>query len=183
MTATDPSDTNQPARDASSVAGGSLLAALSENAAEGSLASRLERFCDVAFAHLASTGVSWLGFYRVDPDGDSMTLLACRDRPACSPIGMHGVCGQAARTGRTRIVADVLALGDDYVACDPRDRSEIVIPVRGDDAGDLVLDLDSFTPGRFSDADDAVLRAALDAARFEPIMLGPPLIGPWIETD
>ena len=131
-----------------------------------------EAFVNLAWSALATSGVSWIGFYRVADDGQSMVLEQCRDRPACSPIGMHGVCGQAIRRGRTRVIADVADLGAEYVACDPRDRSEIVIPIRGlSPSGmrvDRVLDLDSFEAGSFSDLDDYYLRLALEIAGFAP---------------
>ncbi|MCC6738856.1 MAG: GAF domain-containing protein [Planctomycetia bacterium] len=100
--------------------------------------------------------VSWVGFYFLG-DGE-MTLGPRRDKPACSPIGLHGACGQAATTGRTLVVRDVKDLGDNYIACDPRDRSEIVVPVRGADGGVVgVLDVDSHAVGAFSDADRRAL--------------------------
>lgn len=175
--------TDESARDAIRVAGDSLLSSLREGVDGRTLDQRLDRFCEIAFEALAPTGVSWLGFYRLTPTADAMTLVACRDRPACSPIGMHGVCGQAARLGRTRVVADVNELGPDYVACDPRDRSEIVIPLAagadgGVGAAPLVLDLDSFEAGRFSDDDDVLLREALVLAGFEPIARGSAVHGP-----
>ncbi|MAC20901.1 MAG: hypothetical protein CMJ23_14705 [Phycisphaerae bacterium] len=145
-------------------------------------ADPLEHFVDVAWRHLAPTGVSWLGFYRWDPDPGTLVLSARRDRPACSPIGLHGVCGQALRLGRTRIVDDVLELGSDYVACDARDRSEIVIPANQGSSGihpaNLVLDLDSFEPADFGDQDDAGLRVALDLAGLTPISNGLACHGP-----
>lgn len=131
-----------------------------------------EAFVNILWDELEPHGVSWIGFYRVANDGRPMILEQCRDRPACSPIGLHGVCGQAIRTGRTMIVSDVTDLGDDYVACDPRDRSEIVIPIHADlPAGekiDRVLDLDSVQLDLFSDLDDRHLRAALRLAGFKP---------------
>ena len=131
-----------------------------------------EAFLNIAWSALESTGVSWIGFYRMADDEQSMLLEQCRDRPACSPIGMHGVCGQAATTGRTRIIDDVAALCDDYVACDPRDRSEIVIPIHArTPAGQpavRVLDLDSFEVAAFSDLDDRCLRKALQIAGLAP---------------
>lgn len=135
---------------------------------------RLEGFVEHAWRQLQPTGVSWLGFYHLDPsDSDAMVLGPRRDRPACSPIGLHGVCGQSLRSGRTRIVADVLELGDRYVACDPRDRSEVVIPLRLESGGphpaDTVLDLDSFEPGGFSDDDDHWLRECLIRAELPPL--------------
>jgi putative methionine-R-sulfoxide reductase with GAF domain len=78
-------------------------------------------------------GVSWVGFYLDQPDASDerrLVLGPCRDKPACSPIGLHGVCGQALTSRQTRIVEDVATLGPNYIACDPRDRSEIVIPLQ-----------------------------------------------------
>ena len=117
--------------------------------------------------HLAPTGVSWVGFY-LAPAGEPVRelLLDCREpKPACSPIGMHGVCGQSFLGRTVRIVADTRDLGDAYVACDPRDRSEIVLPVAFPGGGPGgVLDLDSHEPGRFGAADEAGLRRVLAAA-------------------
>lgn len=96
--------------------------------------------------------VSWVGFYFLG--ADEMTLGPRRNKPACSPIGLHGACGQAALSGKTLIVRDVKELGENYVACDPRDRSEIVVPFHGKDgkiAG--VLDVDSHALGAFGDMD------------------------------
>lgn len=121
--------------------------------------------------NLAATGVSWVGFYLIPegtPAGEPVTelLLDCREpKPACSPIGLHGVCGQSFLARTVRIVEDTRDLGAAYVACDPRDRSEIVLPVafaEGPQAG--VLDLDSHDPGRFGPVDERGLRAVLGAA-------------------
>lgn len=100
--------------------------------------------------------MSWVGFYFLQ-DGE-MILRYRRDKPACSPIGLHGACGQAALSGRTLVVLDVKDLGDGYIACDPRDRSEIVVPVRNA-AGRVVavLDADSHSVGAFGEADRAAL--------------------------
>jgi GAF domain-containing protein len=63
------------------------------------------------------------------------------------------VCGTAAATGKTVIVDDVAEfLG--HITCDPRSRSEIVVPVF--DANRVLLgvfDIDSDQPGAF-DAQD-----------------------------
>lgn len=73
----------------------------------------------------------------------SMELGPRRDKPACSPIGMHGVCGQSFTRGVVRIVTDVALLGQDYIACDPNDRSEIVLPMFDGATVTGVLDIDS----------------------------------------
>lgn len=133
---------------------------------------RLSSFIDLLWEHLAKTSVSWAGFYLDQPDqpDDQRLILGPRrDKPACSPIGLHGVCGQALRTHQTRIVDDVRDLGPDYIACDPRDASEIVIPLL-DEHGHAwgVLDLDSHETHAFSARDDHGLRRALRAAGLLP---------------
>lgn len=132
---------------------------------------------DALWEGLHDKGVSWVGFYLFhpgEPEDRAMTLGPSRDTPACSPIGLHGVCGQAFTGARTMIVRDVRDLGDAYVACDPRDASEIVIPCYyspdGPDVGTHepvcwgVLDLDSHETGAFDESDEAGLAMVLSAA-------------------
>lgn len=113
--------------------------------------------------------ISWIGFYRIaEPGndqgaepGNAMLLGPHRPKPACSPIGMHGACGQAFLKQETMIVDDVRDLGEGYVACDPRDQSELVIPMfnrTGEAWG--VLDADSFAVGAFGNG------CAAEVARF-----------------
>jgi L-methionine (R)-S-oxide reductase len=75
------------------------------------------------------------------------------------------VCGAAARTRQTQVVADVDAFPG-HIACDSRSKSEIVVPVL-DRAGDLiaVLDVDSTELAAF-DAQDAAGLEAIVAAVF-----------------
>lgn len=141
---------------------------------EATREERMRRFVDAAWETLAQHGVSWIGFYLHDPKANAETALALgprRDKPACSPIGLHGVCGQAFTSGATQIVRDVADLGENYVACDPRDRSEIVIPLFEDaDGGEArcwgVLDVDSFDVSAFDASDERGLKDALRAAGF-----------------
>jgi len=110
-------------------------------------------------------GISWVGFYTLDSSGDQMTLAVCRDTPACSPIGMHGVCGQGCTLGQPLVVDDIATLGGGYIACDPRDVSEVVVPLF--DTEGLcwgVLDADSHDRGAFSDADVEGLVSVLRAS-------------------
>jgi len=129
---------------------------------------RMRRVIDPLWECLHSRGVSWVGFY-VDqpghPDDVRMILGPCRDKPACSPIGLHGACGQALRSGRTLIVRDVKSLGPNYIACDPRDQSEIVVPLIDEDGRAwAVLDVDSWEVGSFDESDDEGLRTVLRTA-------------------
>ncbi len=127
---------------------------------------------EALWEHLSDRGVSWLGFYLDqpnEPDDRRLVLGPHRDKPACSPIGLNGACGKALIDGETLIVKDVRDLGENYIACDPRDRSEIVIPLI-DDNGKAwaVLDLDSWEPASFSQSDADGLKSVLQAAGLNP---------------
>ncbi len=133
-------------------------------ACEGDRADRMRVVVDRLWEALKDKGVSWVGFY-LHEGGDELVLGPLRDKPACSPIGLHGVCGRAFRDGKPRVVHDVAKLGEDFIACDPRDRSEVVVPCF-DDEGSCwgVLDLDSHEIGAFTDADAEGLKRVLEAA-------------------
>ncbi len=125
---------------------------------------RMRQVVDALWQALAPTGVSWVGFY-VHQLGDELVLAVCRDKPACSPIGLHGVCGRAFRERCSLVVRDVSALGANYIACDPRDRSEIVVPCLEPDGTCWgVLDLDSHQINAFAASDAAGLHRVLSAA-------------------
>lgn len=132
----------------------------------GDRAARMAGLVDLAWDMLVNEDVSWLGFYVPDPENAEQMLLGPRrDKPACSPIGMHGACGQSFVRHTTLVVRDVAALGEGYVACDPKDLAELVIPVfdsRGGCWG--VFDLDSFSRGAFTARDADALHECLAAA-------------------
>jgi putative methionine-R-sulfoxide reductase with GAF domain len=139
----------------------------------GDRQQRMHTVVNALWEGLRDQGVSWVGFYVQRPGtsaDEALELGPHRDKPACSPIGLHGVCGQALRFQRVRIVDDVSALGEDYVACDPRDRSEIALPLM-DEHGECcwgVLDLDSWEQGAFDEDDERGLRTVLEAAGLKP---------------
>jgi putative methionine-R-sulfoxide reductase with GAF domain len=136
--------------------------------------ARLQPLADLIWDALSSRGLSWGGFYVIDPETPvdrttrtgSMLLAARRDKPACSPIGLHGVCGQGFLEEATRLVEDVALLGGGYIACDPRDRSELVLPIYRNGACWGVLDLDSHEIGCFGESDVLGLEVVLRAAGF-----------------
>lgn len=110
--------------------------------------------------HTPGRGYSWVGFYTVDAQADGqphqMILAVRRNKPACSPIGLHGMCGRGYLTRQPILIPDVSTLGPNYIACDPRDRSEMVIPcLNADGTCWGVLDADSWDLGAFHDADIA----------------------------
>jgi putative methionine-R-sulfoxide reductase with GAF domain len=131
---------------------------------------RMQTVVDALWEAFSADGYSWIGFYLAEgepDDGECLVLGARRDKPACSPIGLHGVCGRAYATHTTTIIRDVLDLGEAYVACDPRDRSEIVVPIFDDESHCIgVLDVDSWEIGSFDERDAEGLTRVLRAAGF-----------------
>jgi L-methionine (R)-S-oxide reductase len=101
--------------------------------------------------------LNWAGFYRViaKDEGYELVLGPFQGRAACIRIAIgSGVCGTAAATGSTQLVADVHAFPG-HIACDAASASELVVPLVVDGRVIGVLDLDSPTPGRFDDEDAA----------------------------
>jgi GAF domain-containing protein len=94
----------------------------------------------------------WVGFYRtLTPEllvlGPFQGPLACVEIPFSK-----GVCGQAAREGKTVIVPDVEKFPG-HIACSSLSKSEIVVPgvVKGKTA--FVLDVDSDALDAFDETD------------------------------
>ena len=115
----------------------------------------MQTVVDILWIELAPTGCSWLGFYLKNPDLDELTLGPRRDKPACSPIALFGACGRSFQSRTPLIVTDVNNLRAGYIACDPRDRSEVVVPCM-DGFDDLcwgVLDVDSHDTHAFTTRD------------------------------
>ncbi|GED96394.1 GAF domain-containing protein [Gordonia crocea] len=104
--------------------------------------------------------VNWAGFYLFD--GTELVVGPFQGKPACVRIPLdRGVCGAAARTRSTQLVADVHAVPD-HIACDPDSRAELVVPVIRD--GELfgVFDMDSPVTDRFTDDDRRGIEAIVD---------------------
>jgi len=108
----------------------------------------------------------WTGFYVVDPDKPQELVVGpYQGTLGCLRIAFgRGVCGAAAATGQTQLVADVHAFPG-HIACDSRSASEIVVPVR-DPEGRLigVFDVDSTKPAAFDTVDQTWLERILMAA-------------------
>ena len=97
--------------------------------------------------------LNWAGFYRAI--GDELVLGPFCGKPACIriPFG-QGVCGAAAASGESQLVADVQAFAG-HIACDAASRSELVVPVLRGGAVIAVIDLDAPREGRFDAEDQA----------------------------
>ena len=101
--------------------------------------------------------LNWAGFYR--SIGQELVLGPFCGKPACIriPFG-QGVCGTAAATGKSQLVADVHTFPG-HIACDAASRSELVVPVLREGAVIAVIDLDSPRPERFDENDQAGIEA------------------------
>jgi L-methionine (R)-S-oxide reductase len=97
-------------------------------------------------------GVNWAGFYFFD--GSELVVGPFQGKPACVRIGLgKGVCGTAAQTRQTQLVADVHAFAG-HIACDSASQSEIVAPLVAADGSLIgVWDVDSPLLARFDDID------------------------------
>lgn len=97
-------------------------------------------------------GLNWAGIYLLR--GGELVLGPFQGRPACVRIAVgKGVCGTAVAEKRSQVVDDVHFFPG-HIACDPRSRSEIVVPLRDVDGRIVgVLDLDGDRPGNFDEVD------------------------------
>ena len=110
-----------------------------------------------ALVYHALPDLNWAGFYFFD--GAELVVGPFQGRPACVRIALgKGVCGTAAATRETQVVADVDAFPG-HIPCDSASRSEIVVPLYDGERLIGVWDVDSPRLARF-DADD---RAGMEA--------------------
>ena len=100
--------------------------------------------------------INWAGFYELRKEG--LVLGPFQGKPACIliPVG-RGVCGTAVRDDRIQCVFNVHDFPG-HIACDGASSAEIVIPLHVNGKIWGVLDIDSPTKGRFSEADEKGLQ-------------------------
>jgi L-methionine (R)-S-oxide reductase len=110
------------------------------------------RFLRQSFPHYP-----WVGIYRLD--GTTLVLDAWEGPQATEhtriPID-RGICGRAAREGRTVIVDDVNA-DPSYLACFLETRAEIVVPIRHEGRVVGEIDIDGNTVKAFDVSDQRFL--------------------------
>ena len=116
--------------------------------------------CEV---HHSDDRFDWTGFYRVTAP-DLLKIGPYQGGHGCLVIPFsRGVCGAAARSGETQLVADV-DMFPGHIACASSTRSELVLPVwngRGRLLG--VFDIDSDQPSAFTQLDADALARILKA--------------------
>lgn len=125
------------------------------------------RAAAAALLHHKIPGTSWTGFYMLT-DGQ-LVVDAYQGPVACMVLAPHqGVCWAAVDRAESIVVPDVEAFPG-HIPCDSRTRSEIVVPLFGEDGRPIgVLDVDSHRPAHFDETDregyELIVRA-LEAAR------------------
>ena len=113
--------------------------------------------------HHADDRFDWTGFYRVTAP-EMLKIGPYQGGHGCLQIPFsRGVCGAAARTGETQLVADVDSFPG-HIACASSTRSEVALPVL-DASGAIiaVLDIDSNQPNAFTQTDADQLSGILKA--------------------
>ena len=116
----------------------------------------------VNFLYKNFDAYNWVGVYLVEED--YLILGPWNVKQATEhtkiPIG-RGVCGSAAQSGKTEVVADV-SKDTRYLACFVSTRSEIVVPIKkkGVVAGEI--DIDSDVSNAFSESDVVFLEKVAD---------------------
>ena len=99
--------------------------------------------------------INWCGFYI--KQGDELYLGPFQGDVACTRIPLSkGVCGAAAREGKTLIVPNVNEFPG-HIACSSLSKSEIVTPIIKDNEVKGVIDIDAPIYNRFDENDQKFL--------------------------
>ena len=115
--------------------------------------------------------INWAGFYLLD-DG-ALVLGPFQGKPACMRIEPgHGVCGTAFAEKRTIRVDNVHEFPG-HIACDTASNSEIVIPLGTEAFMIGVLDIDSPSLNRFTQADQEGLERLVRILQSHVMLKGP----------
>ncbi len=127
---------------------------------KGNTIDVLQNVVDYLYKHFDK--YSWVGIYIVK--GDSLILGPWKGKQATEhtkiPIG-KGICGSAAQSGKTEVVADV-SKDDRYLACFVSTRSEIVVPIKKNGVVVGEIDVDSDVSDAFDKSDVVFLEKITD---------------------
>ena len=97
----------------------------------------------------------WVGFYMVE--NNELILGPFQGTIACTRIQKgKGVCGSSWEQNKTFVVADVESFPG-HIACSSASKSEIVVPIRKENAVIGVLDVDSDKLADFDQIDEKYL--------------------------
>lgn len=141
---------------------GKLVKRVQEMRDEGYLSDAIMREAVKTIA-AADDKYDWVGIYLLDPEENVLWLHNYIGEPtehARIPVG-QGVCGTAVAEGKNQIVDDVTEV-ENYLACSPDTKSEMVVLIR---AGEEILgqiDIDSDQKAAFGEQDELEVQAIAD---------------------
>jgi len=118
---------------------------------------RLDKICKLLKENVP--GYDWVGFYMVNPEDKKELILGPFSGEPTEHIRIpfgKGICGRAAETEQIFIVDDV-AEETNYLSCNPRVKSEIVLPIFKNKEIIGELDLDSHAVAAFEKEDEDFL--------------------------
>ncbi len=101
---------------------------------------------------------NWVGVYLFNPDEQILWLhnyVGAPTEHARIPVG-EGVCGTAVAEKENQNVPDVTK-AENYLACSPKVKSELVTLIRAGDDIFGQIDIDSHTAGAFTGEDEEVV--------------------------
>jgi L-methionine (R)-S-oxide reductase len=115
--------------------------------------------------HEKMTRFNWVGFYLVDPNDPGFLLVG----PFVGSFTPHaripldtGLCGAAARTGKTVVVHDV-STDPRYLAGSSMVKCEIVVPIFVNQQLAAELDIESYFAGTFTESEKGFAEACAAA--------------------
>ena len=129
---------------------------------EGFLSDALLRKAVKGIAE-ADDRFDWVGVYLLNEEAKELWLHNYVGRPTTHPkipVG-EGICGTAVAQGENLNVPDVGAV-DNYIACDPRVKSELVVLIRAGEDIFGQVDIDSRTAAAFTDEDTEAVQTVAD---------------------
>jgi len=120
----------------------------------------LQQVVDYLYAHFDD--YNWVGIYIVK---DNYLVLGSWNGKQATEhtkisIG-EGICGSAAKTGKTELVSDVSKDGR-YLSCFVSTRSELVVPIKKQGVVVGEIDIDSDISDRFNESDVVFLEKVAD---------------------
>ena len=105
----------------------------------------------------------WVGAFLLREGGDELWLhnyVGAPTEHAEIPVG-KGVCGTAVAEKANQNIPDVSQV-ENYLACNPDVRSELVVLIRAGDEIFGEIDIDSEEPEAFTEADEEAIQAVAD---------------------
>ena len=111
----------------------------------------------------SDTRFDWTGVYLHNAEQNELWLhnyVGRGTEHAKIPVG-EGICGTAVATAENQIVNDVSTV-ENYIACDPRTKAEMVVLIRAGDEIFGQIDIDSKKADVFTNEDEDALRLVAD---------------------